>query len=133
VRFTAPVSTTGPLKFEGFWSNMAGVQPGGKVAIFTAWRVTRLTEEPLSIMAHLLNSQGLLISGSDGLAVPTEMWQTGDTIIQAHWLDIPQNLASGDYWIETGVYRLDTLERYRILKDNQAVGDRLILASINPK
>jgi len=53
-------------------------------------------------------------------------------IVQAHRLKV-QDATPGTYWIETGVYRLDTLERYRVLQENQAVGDRLLLAPIEVK
>jgi hypothetical protein len=73
------------------------------------------------------------LSGADGLGVPIALWQMGDLIVQAHLLNVPANTPPGTYWIQTGVYRFDTLERYRILKDNQAVGDRLILTAIEVK
>jgi len=129
----APVVMTGPLQFEGFWlhENEQANRPGGQIVVFTAWRVTRGADAPLSIMAHLLDAQGRMISGDDGLGVPIEVWQAGDTIVQAHWLRVPKDATPGTYWIETGVYRLNTMERYRVLSEGQTVGDRLILSSIN--
>jgi len=132
VQITAPVTTTGPLRFEGFWlhGGQQSALPGGQVVVFTAWRVIHNADAPLSIMAHLLDAQGRVVSGSDGLGVPTQVWQAGDTIVQAHWLNVPKDIAPGSYWVQTGIYRLDTLERYRILREGQAVGDRLLLTSI---
>jgi len=92
--------------------------------------VMRGVDAPLSIMAHLLDAQGRVVSGADGLGVPIETWQAGDMIVQAHWLNVPSDVAPGTYWIETGVYRLDTLERYRVLQQDQFVGDRLLLTAI---
>ena len=131
VQTNSPASTTGPLQFEGFW--MSDQQMVGEVVVFTAWRVTWAAEHPLSIMAHLLDAQGRMISGDDGLGVPIETWQIGDVIVQVHRLNVPRNTAPGTYWIETGIYRLDTLERYRILQEGQEVGDRLLLTSIEVK
>jgi hypothetical protein len=130
-----PAAMTGPLQFEGFWlhGNSQIAQPGGQLLVLTAWRVTRSADAPLSIMAHLLDAQGRQVSGADGLGVPMELWQTGDMIVQAHWLDIPKNAAQGTYWIQTGVYRLDNMERYGILQGGQAVGDRLLLAPVEVK
>jgi len=84
-------------------------------------------------MAHLLAADGRAISVGDGMGVPIDLWQVGDTLIQAHRLDIPEDIAPGTYWIQTGVYRLDTLERYHFMQDNQIVGDRLLLTAINIK
>jgi len=131
-RVTAPVTTTGPLRFEGFWleSDEASVRQWNRVNAFSVWRVMRPAEHPLSIMAHLLDGQGRVIADFDGLGVPTETWQTGDLIVRAHYLNVPIGTVPGTYWIETGLYRLDTLERYRILQEGQVVGDRLMLTSI---
>jgi hypothetical protein len=131
----APVVMTGPLQYEGFWlhENKQADRSGGQIVMFTAWRVTRGADAPLSIMAHLLDAQGHMVSGSDGLGVPIEMWRSGDLIVQEHELHVPKDAATGTYWIETGVYRLDTMERYRILQEGQAVGNRLLLTSIEVK
>ncbi len=131
-KVTAPAMTSGPLQFEGFWldGNQRVARPGEGTLVFTTWRVTHGADAPLSIMAHLLDAQGRMISGDDGLGVPIETWQTDDVIVQAHYLNIPIDIMPGTYWIETGLYRLDTLERYRILQEGQVVGNRLMLTSI---
>ena len=125
----APVETTGPLAFEGFWLQDLVVRPGQPILVFTAWRVIRQADAPLSIMAHLLDAQGRVVANGDGVGVPVEMWQVGDVIVQAHRLGA-QDGALGRYQVETGVYRLDTLERYQILQTGRSVGDRLRLASV---
>jgi len=131
VQVTAPVTTTGPVRFEGFWlRSQPPLKRGEQIVAFTAWRVIQPAAHPLSIMAHLLDAQGHVVSGCDGLGVPIEVWQSDDLIVQAHWLDVPQGLARGTYWIETGVYRLDTLERYFVSQGEQAVGNRLVLAQL---
>ena len=131
-QMTTPVTTTGPLRFE-FFSTGFPPQLGQPMFFNTRWQVTRSADYPLSIMAHLLDAQGRVVAGGDGLGVPIEVWQAGDVIRQTHRLDLPRDLAPGTYWIETGIYRLDTMERYRILQGDQAIGDRLLLASVEVK
>jgi hypothetical protein len=128
-RLTTPVTTTGPLRFE-FFSTGFPPRPGQSMSFSTGWRVIRSAEASLSIMAHLLDVQGRVVAGGDRLGVPIEVWQVGDVIWQSHRMDLPQNLAPGTYWIETGLYRLDTMERYHVLQDGQPAGDRLLLASV---
>jgi hypothetical protein len=129
---TAPISTTGPLRFEGAWVSLSEetLRYGG--GAYTVWRVTGSADAPLSIMAHLVDAQGRVVSSDDGLGVPIEAWQVGDTIVQKHRFKT-QDLAPGRYWVETGIYRLDTMERYRILQGDQVVGDRLLLTSVEVK
>lgn len=134
-QITAPVRTTGPLTFEGFWPRdvPANARPGEQVTILTAWRVTSLPSQPVSILAHLVSEDEQTVAVGDGLGVPIEVWQIGDTIVQAHSIEIPMRTVPGAYWIETGVYRLDNMERYHILEEGQTVGDRLLLAPIEVK
>lgn len=124
---TAPVSTAGPLTFLGYQ-----VQPQSDVVeLYTYWRVDETPARPLSLMAHLLAADGTPVAIGDGLGVPIEEWQSGDIIVQRHHLAIPQDSASGPYWLQTGAYWLDTMERWPILLDGRAVGDWLLLTEVS--
>ena len=132
---TAPVRTTGPLTFEGFWPRdvPANARPGEQVTILTAWRVTSLSPQPISILAHLVAEDEQAITVGDGLGVPIESWNVGDLIIQAHLLNIPKDAAPGIYLVTTGIYALDDLKRFPILIDGKRAGEQLILTSIQVK
>jgi len=123
---TAPVRMAGPLIFLGYElkSQADGVE------LRTYWRVDGEPDRPLSLMAHLLAADGKLIATGDGLGVPVEVWQPGDVIVQRHYLAFAEDGPAGPYWLQTGAYWLDTLERWPIVLDGQAVGDRLLLATV---
>ena len=93
------------------------------------WRVDSVPERLLSVMAHVLGSDGHVIAVGDGLSVPIESWQVGDVFVQRHSLALPKDAMPGSYWIQTGVYWLDTEERW-LVRDNRAIGDRALLATI---
>jgi len=119
----APLDTAGPPAFLGY-----GIQrEPGAVELETYWRVVAPPSRPLSLMAHLLTEDGAAISVGDGLGVPIEMWQPDDVIVQRHHLELPQGDASDAYWVESGAYWLDTMERLPVLFDGQKVGDRVLL------
>ncbi len=124
---TAPVRTAGPLTFLGY-----GVQDQSTVVeLHTYWRVDEVPARPLSLMAHLLAADGTVVAVGDGLGVPIKAWQPGDVIVQRHRLDVPPDNASGPYWVQTGAYWLDTMERWPILVSGQAVGARLLLTEVS--
>ncbi len=128
---TAPIQLDGPLTFLGY--RLSSTEANDIVELWTIWQVYTTTTRPLSIMAHLIGSDGIPIAVGDGLGVPVEQWQNSDVIIQRHRLALPESAPPGTYWLQTGVYWLDTLERHSIASDQQAVSDRLILTTVEVK
>lgn len=103
------------------------VQPGTTVEIETWWRVEAVPARPLSIMMHLVGPGGQPVIVSDGLAVPVDQWRPGDIIVQRHPLFIPEDAPSGEYRPFTGIYWLDTMERWGVEIDGQLAGDQVPL------
>ncbi|MCX7949983.1 MAG: hypothetical protein N2509_07705, partial [Treponemataceae bacterium] len=106
---TVPLALKGPLTFLGvntFWEN-------SEMNVETWWQVTEgPITRPLSIMGHLLNEAGEMIGQDDGLGVPPVIWQPGDIIVQRHRFPLPPK--GEKFWLRTGVYWLDTMERWAI-------------------
>ncbi|RME31894.1 MAG: phospholipid carrier-dependent glycosyltransferase [Thermoflexia bacterium] len=102
-------------------------KPGQTVEIETWWRVEDVPARPLSVMMHLVGPEGEPVIVSDGLAVPVDQWRPGDIIVQRHRLSIPADAPSGEYQPYTGVYWLDTMERWPVEIDNKPAGDRIPL------
>ena len=127
---TTPIRLNGPLTFMGY-----RVSPPVKktIELQTIWRVEETSGRPLSLMAHLLKEDGALVAAGDGLGMPVDQWQTGDVIVQRHRFTIPEGTLPGRYWLQTGAYWLDTLERWPVEHAGRTVGDRLILAPVEIK
>jgi len=124
---TAPVGTAGPLTFLGYDLQ----DQSAAIELRTYWRADEAPARPLSLMAHLLAADGTVVSVGDGLGVPIQTWRPGDVIVQRHHLDVSQISIPGPYWVQTGAYWLDTMERWPILVNGQTVGDRLLLAEVS--
>ena len=67
---------------------------------------------PFSIMAHLISADGYTLSVADGLGVSPFALHSGDIWVQRH--GFPKPPEGQDYWLRTGAYWLDTLERWNI-------------------
>jgi hypothetical protein len=124
---TAPVRMVGPLTFLGYEIQSQATD----VELRTYWRVNEVPARPLSLMAHLLAPDGTTVAIGDGLGVPIEVWQPGDIIVQRHRLTGSQAKISDQYWLQTGAYWLDTVERWSIVVDDKIVGDRLLLSLVS--
>lgn len=119
----------GQLAFLGY--NLLGYNngsppPGRMIEIETWWRVEGVPHRPLSIMMHLVGPDGTRIVG-DGLAIPVDQWQLSDIIVQRHRLPLPADAPIGEYRPFTGVYWLDTMERWVVMQEGQPAGDQLAL------
>ncbi len=105
----APVSLAGPLTFLG----AVAFRDQSGIDVETWWQVTEgPITRPLSIMGHLLNGAGEMIGQNDGLGVLPVIWLPGDIIVQRHQFPLPP--ADEKLWLRTGVYWLDTMERWPI-------------------
>ncbi|OQY16830.1 MAG: hypothetical protein B6I35_15385 [Anaerolineaceae bacterium 4572_32.2] len=122
-----PIDTNGPLSFLGYTIR----QRAAETELDTYWQVTNVPTRPLSIMAHLVTTDGIAVAVGDGLGVPIETWRPGDVIVQRHHLDTSQSDISGPYWLQTGGYWLDTMERWSITVHGQIVGNTLLLAEVS--
>ncbi len=132
---SSPVPLDGPLTFLGARAR----SEADSLEVETWWRVTEgPITRPLSIMGHLLNGTGELIGQNDSLGVSPVVWQPGDIIVQRHRFPLPPlplgegpgvraSPASEELWLRTGVYWLDTMERWGVIS-GEVPGDQILLA-----
>jgi hypothetical protein len=102
-------SLDGPLSFLGIHS-----YPGSDYwEIETWWQVNQgPISRPFSVMAHLTSGDGRALSVADGLGVSPLDLRAGDILVQRHRFARP--LEEADCWLRTGIYWLDTMERWPI-------------------
>jgi hypothetical protein len=122
VPISTPVSLKGPLAFLGY--EVALEEQA--VTLLTYWQVTDTPDRPFSLMGHLVGADGLPVAVGDGLGVPWDQLQPGDALVQRHLLPASQPLLPERYWIQTGAYWLDTMERWNVLVEHQMAGDRIL-------
>ncbi len=84
-----------------------------QIEIETWWAVVHdAISRPISIMAHLLDGSGNLISNADGLGLSSVVLRVGDYVVQRHVFEVTDSEQRG--WLRLGVYWLDTMERWHI-------------------
>jgi hypothetical protein len=95
----------------------------------TYWRIEGRVERPLSIMAHAVGPGGEVVAVGDKLSYPIEYWHPGDILIQTHRLELSKELAPKEYALQTGIYWLDTMERWSV-KTTSGEADAITLTKI---
>lgn len=79
------------------------------------WQALGQMDVEYTVFLHLVDSQGEIIAQDDsppnGGRFPTTLWVAGDLIVDTHTLQVPDSTRPGEFTIEVGMYRTDTLER----------------------
>jgi predicted membrane-bound dolichyl-phosphate-mannose-protein mannosyltransferase len=116
----------GDLRFLGHTTR----QSDAKIEVWTYWQVLSVPVAPVSLMLHLIGPDGAPVVVGDGLGVPQAQWQSGDVLIQRHRLPLPSDAPAGQYVPQTGVYTLETLERFPVMINGQSAVDVLTLPPV---
>jgi hypothetical protein len=105
--------------------------PGDELLLLTFWRVKQPFEPPLALFVHLLDIGGQVIGQHDGPSANPVGVEPGDVFVQVHRFLAPSDAPPGEYQLEMGVYRPDTMQRWAIHEGAAAVADRLLLHPVS--
>ena len=79
------------------------------------WRSLQPTGADYTIFVHLIDGTGQTLSQHDAQpqdgAYPTSVWDAGEVVVDDHPLPLPPEPSAGDYWLDVGLYLLQTGER----------------------
>jgi hypothetical protein len=103
----------GPASLIGYELSHGPFRPGEVISLTVWWRANAPGEVLLSAYAHIMHGEQL-VAGNDGLGVPPTMWQLGDVIVQRHTIQLPVDVAPGDYTLHVGLYSAETHTRYAL-------------------
>ena len=127
-----PLAFNDRLELIGYDLRRTTIPIGRNIRLTTYWRAQRLARRPVSIFVHVLDEQGNLDAQWDGLTIAPEYVQTGDIIVQVHFIPIPPGFAPGTYQLALGMYypREDQQPRLPIMSEGQSKADRILLQSV---
>jgi hypothetical protein len=133
-RPAAPLATFGPaLQLTGFsWSQQA--HPGETLAVHLVWQTETALDDDLTVFIHLMDANQQLAAQIDapplGDGYPTSRWQPGEVVAAQLNLNLPADLAAGEYHLRLGVYRQSDFRRLEVT-GAEAPDDILPLGQIN--
>ncbi|MFB0535633.1 MAG: hypothetical protein ACETWR_11695, partial [Anaerolineae bacterium] len=62
---------------------------------------------------------------------PTSQWEMGEILRDQYDLVISPDAPPGQYWLEVGMYLVETGKRLSVRREGQRMGDRILLGPIN--
>lgn len=121
------------ITFLGWDIQSTAIARGQSLNLDLFWRAERAVSESYTVFVHLTDASGRVITTIDSPPYngmfPTDRWTVGEIVRDRHTLQVPVNLAPGEYGIEIGMYLLATGQRLPIgLESNRA--DKIALTRI---
>jgi 4-amino-4-deoxy-L-arabinose transferase-like glycosyltransferase len=126
----------GQVRFLGYDLSTDTLQVGETLTLTLYWQALRPIELSYHVFNHLTGPQGEVVAQKDGVprqgAYPTNLWQTGEVVIDTYQVTVDPAAAPGQYKLETGLYRLESLKRLPVTDaaGQSPAGDRLLLSEI---
>lgn len=124
----APFAFRDSLRLRGVYLPVTTIRPGDDLAFLTNWDILQDGEAiSLAFFVHMLDENYQVVAQQDGLGFPPHSWYTGDRMVHVHHLQTAVSLFPGTYWVQFGLYRRETGERWLL---NDELGDRLVIGPI---
>lgn len=121
----------GKVRFLGYAVDPRDLHPGETVHLTLYWRAGFVGDKDYTVFVHLIDQEGRMWAGQDNWPqngqFPTTLWMAGEFITDPYEIDLPSDIPPGEYQVEVGMYRLETMERLQIVaQDGQPQGTSII-------
>jgi 4-amino-4-deoxy-L-arabinose transferase-like glycosyltransferase len=108
------------------------VAPGQTLELVLYWRLLQRPDRHYSIFAHLLDTQGQIVSEYDANRYGSKFWREGggELLLSYFPLQVKPDTPPGEYQLEIGVYHQvagKAGERLVIYQNGETIADRLLL------
>lgn len=95
----------------------SSVETGSSMPLTLYWTVDKTMAQDYTVFVHIVDSKGAKLAQRDtgprSGTYPTSQWQAGDVVVDEAGLDLPADIAPGNYMLRVGLY---------LQSGNQAVG-----------
>ena len=110
-------------------ANQSALEAGQVLPLRLDWRLTQPISADYMIGVYLLDAGGALKTQQDGSArggfYPMTHWPVSEPVPDQHGLELPQDLAPGDYQVAVAVYNWQTGDRLPVRDAGGPVPDSL--------
>jgi hypothetical protein len=139
--YQLPVDFGGAVELVGIDIVPDAIGPGEMLTVATTWAVSHpeRLHEPRSgdglmeavLFTHALGPNNEILSQEDRLDAPPWDWEAGDTIVQLHRMDLPDDPTLDSILLEIGLYRPRDLSRIPVVVGGESVGDRVLIGPLD--
>lgn len=142
-RFTVP-PIANPLSLKlgdaieliGYDVDHATAKPGSVLPVTLYWRSLQPTTINYTVFVHLLDAQSHVLGQRDRTPAngnrPTSTWVASEVFVDRFRIPVLDDIASGDYTLEIGMYDPNTMQRLAMVSSDgiRLDSDRLLIGNI---
>ncbi|MCL4297800.1 MAG: hypothetical protein KJ077_18810 [Anaerolineae bacterium] len=111
------------IALTGYDRPTSTLRPGQSLSFNLHWQARAAVLPNYTVFTHLLDRAGQLRAQQDNPPqqgrYPTSWWSPGETIVDAHTLFLPPDLAPGPYTLRLGLYQSETGQRLPLKNQRQ--------------
>lgn len=125
------------VRLLGYRLDTTHARPGQVLRVRLCWQSPTALNASYTVFVHLLDSQGQMCAGHDGIPVnglrPTNSWLQREVITDDHDLTVPQDAGPGRYTLEVGLYEAQSGQRLPAYDSHgkRLQDDRILLGSVD--
>jgi hypothetical protein len=113
----------------------SGFRSGDGIHLTLFWQCLEEMDRDYTVFTHLIDEQGIIWGQKDNPPVdgfyPTSQWEMGEIVRDQYDLVISPDAPPGQYWLEVGMYLVETGKRLSVRREGHRMGDRILLGPIN--
>jgi uncharacterized membrane protein len=110
---------SGQIKLLGYTLEMEEIKPGDSIQLTLYWQGLSNMETSYIVFTHLIDQNERMMGQKDNLPVsglyPTTEWTPGERIVDRHEMATSPEIPPSEYFIEIGLYELDSGQRLPVL------------------
>ncbi len=107
------------VKLLGYDLSADAAAPGDKLTLTLYWRALREMDESYTVFTHLMAPDGTIAGQKDnppvGGSYPTNLWLSGEVVVDVYEIPISADAAPGEHVLEIGLYVAETGARLPVL------------------
>lgn len=124
------------VRLVGYALSGDSVAPDEPLLLTLYWQALAPMDKGYTVFTHLLDGDDQIWAQVDsepqGGGLPTNRWTVGQVVEDNYALKVDEGAQPGTYWLEVGMYLLETFERLPVTDpdDGAYLGDRVLLGAV---
>lgn len=118
-KFPLQTNLDNEIKLLGYDLDSNAYRPGTAISLTLYWQALDKMSERYTVFSHVLDTSGAIVAQRDSEPdwgrAPTTSWLRDEVIADAYAIELPENLAPGDYTLIVGMYRAASGKRLAVL------------------
>ncbi|MBN1976162.1 MAG: glycosyltransferase family 39 protein [Anaerolineae bacterium] len=110
------------VELLGYDLSAETIRPGGTLTLTLYWRALREMDESYTVFTHLVAADGTIVGQKDnppvGGSYPTNLWLSGEVVVDVYEIPVSAGAASGEHTLEAGLYIAETGARLPVLGES---------------